>query len=1367
MAVEFISSGIISSGLNITDNQIIILTGGSGDSLTVAGPSGELTVSSGGKATSTFINEGGKLIVAKEGTATVVNLSSGGFLNTSAGEITDITIAAGATVNGFLINNDITTTSIIDGAFKVSGASVQNTSAHIYSGGTATNTTVMNGGNLFVSNGGKAYQVTLKKNAFLNVFEYATVLNLSADADSIINGFTLSNKIENQDIINGAFKVSGASVQNTSAHIYSGGTATSTSVISGGLLLVSSGGTALDTIVDSAFMGISSGGTAASTAVINEGLLLVLNGGTALNTTVDNAFMNIYSGGEANQVTLKGNAFLNVFEYATVLNLSADADSIINGFTLSNKIENQDIINGAFKVSSASVQNTSAHIYSGGTATNTSVISGGHLLVSRGGMATNTSVSRGSLFVLGAGSAFYTTLNTSGHLTVRGFAQDTLVNSSATISVKSNGRANLLNILQGGKLETDETANVNNIAVDAGGLINGFTINNRIENTNIVHGAFKVSSASVKDSDAWIYNGGSALSTTIERGKALQLHSGGTALDTAIISGSMIVNNAGSATRTTVYTKGFITISSSGTVTDTTVFGSANLNSGGFAKNTTVTGSAVFNIHGSAVNTVLSDGAKAVVNKDASARYATISSGGKMTVLEQGNAANVSICFGGELVVSAGASASYVYNPWGGTLTPSEGAYVSALTKYGIYLGNQTSGIIETAQYKNSHTVTSGLSMIVISNGTAASTKVEEGAVMLVSSGGRATGTTVGRNGSMTVNSSARISVTTVEEAGSLVISNGGLAYDTELKSGAKMTISSGGSGCMTAITKGATLHVSSGGYAQIVFNPWGGEYTSESGAIVDEQKTHCIYVGNKTSGVTERFDSSNDYKISCGLSMMIYEHGTAMGTTIKENAKMVIFDQGFAANANLKNGAVLSIENGGTAVNLQTESGANLTVSAGGMLTGCITLSDKTDITMLEGSIICFNLGYQQGVTEKELAGKARQKYALLNNYEIVSSGAQSYKLILKNDMKAGEIYVLADNTAGFSKTIEILDRSLKLNETIRHGKRFYQLCNDEYVFSDTNQENSSLTLKVYNEVKGDIDGNGISDVLFQYNGDDRYKGQLGFWMNGTNEWQSDGVAQPTEWEVIGVRDMNADGKADIVMRANTDVNGIKGAYIGYYVNGDTGKWQNIGYLTIEEDDKWEAKVGNVTGTGGKSSIIWHCAEKHAIGVWKDGTDEWIQIGHYFEDDVKFIGTADFNGDNKDEILLQKGGLFYTVDIDSTDIKPKCNTLGELYGGWEVAAVGDFAGDGKDDLILYYEALGLVIHCNDGFISNWKQLGQLDHKDWKIAGSGDYNGDGKDDLLVRQQSTGLLGYYDGGDMTKWKEMGNGVNQNWALFSEI
>ena len=79
MAVEFISSGIVSSGLNITDNQTIILAGGSGDSLTVAGPSGELTVSSGGKATSTTVISSGNLIVSNGGIA-LIGTSINSFL---------------------------------------------------------------------------------------------------------------------------------------------------------------------------------------------------------------------------------------------------------------------------------------------------------------------------------------------------------------------------------------------------------------------------------------------------------------------------------------------------------------------------------------------------------------------------------------------------------------------------------------------------------------------------------------------------------------------------------------------------------------------------------------------------------------------------------------------------------------------------------------------------------------------------------------------------------------------------------------------------------------------------------------------------------------------------------------------------------------------------------------------------------------------------------------------------------------------------------------------------------------------------------------------------------------------------------------
>jgi hypothetical protein len=58
---------------------------------------------------------------------------------------------------------------------------------------------------------------------------------------------------------------------------------------------------------------------------------------------------------------------------------------------------------------------------------------------------------------------------------------------------------------------------------------------------------------------------------------------------------------------------------------------------------------------------------------------------------------------------------------------------------------------------------------------------------------------------------------------------------------------------------------------------------------------------------------------------------------------------------------------------------------------------------------------------------------------------------------------------------------------------------------------------------------------VLFQYTGGDY---QLGYWMNGTNEWRGQGLAKPAEWEVLGSYDMNSNGcvegmpsqKADII---------------------------------------------------------------------------------------------------------------------------------------------------------------------------------------------------------------------------------------------
>ena len=265
---------------------------------------------------------------------------------------------------------------------------------------------------------------------------------------------------------------------------------------------------------------------------------------------------------------------------------------------------------------------------------------------------------------------------------------------------------------------------------------------------------------------------------------------------------------------------------------------------------------------------------------------------------------------------------------------------------------------------------------------------------------------------------------------------------------------------------------------------------------------------------------------------------------------------------------------------------------------------------------------------------------------------------------------------------------------------------------------------------------------------------------MNGSNTWKGQGLPEPAEWEVVGAYDMNANGKADVVMLGNVTVNGVKGAYVGYRKDGDMSTWENISFLNNPDNIQWNVKVGNMTGNAGKNSIVWHAAELGAVGVWTDGTDNWVSISGGFDKNWTMLGTGDFNGDGKDEILFQNGTNFYTTDINSNFA-----SLGGFGAGWDVCAIGDFSGDGKDDLVLFHKDTGSVVKLENGQASSYASLGQLDANDWFIVGAGDYNGDGKDDLLVRQYSTGMLGYYANGDFSKWNEMGRGVDMNWAVIA--
>jgi Ca2+-binding RTX toxin-like protein len=138
---------------------------------------------------------------------------------------------------------------------------------------------------------------------------------------------------------------------------------------------------------------------------------------------------------------------------------------------------------------------------------------------------------------------------------------------------------------------------------------------------------------------------------------------------------------------------------------------------------------------------------------------------------------------------------------------------------------------------------------------------------------------------------------------------------------------------------------------------------------------------------------------------------------------------------------------------------------------------------------------------------------------------------------------------------------------------------------------------------------------------------------------------------------------------------------------------------------------------------------------------------------DWHIVGTGDFNGDGRDDILWRN---------DNGDLT---NWLGQANGGfvsnfgnafyhvdnsWHVAGTGDFNGDGRDD-ILWRSNSGEVTdwlgQASSGFVSNFANADANAGTDWHIVGTGDFNGDGRSDILWRN---------DNGDLTNWLGQLNG-----------
>jgi Ca2+-binding RTX toxin-like protein len=309
--------------------------------------------------------------------------------------------------------------------------------------------------------------------------------------------------------------------------------------------------------------------------------------------------------------------------------------------------------------------------------------------------------------------------------------------------------------------------------------------------------------------------------------------------------------------------------------------------------------------------------------------------------------------------------------------------------------------------------------------------------------------------------------------------------------------------------------------------------------------------------------------------------------------------------------------------------------------------------------------------------------------------------------------------------------------------------------------------------DVANDFNGDGRSDILWR-----NVDGTLSNWLGQANGGfvannANAAVFVPTAWSVVGTGDFNGDGRDDILWR-NTD--GTVSNWLGQ-ANG--GFVANDANAAVVVPIAW-----SVVGTGdfngdGRDDILWRNVDGTVtdwLGNANGGfTPNDANAARFVPTEWHVVGTGDFNGDGREDVLWrnENGQLSdWLGQANGGFMLNDAVALTSVSTDWFVAGVGDFNGDGRDDILW---------RNNDGQLSNW--LGQANGgfvpnnanaagfvpTAWTIVSVGDYNGDGRDDILWRNADGTLsnwLGTASGGFVANDANAAVFVPTSWQVQPE-
>jgi len=308
-------------------------------------------------------------------------------------------------------------------------------------------------------------------------------------------------------------------------------------------------------------------------------------------------------------------------------------------------------------------------------------------------------------------------------------------------------------------------------------------------------------------------------------------------------------------------------------------------------------------------------------------------------------------------------------------------------------------------------------------------------------------------------------------------------------------------------------------------------------------------------------------------------------------------------------------------------------------------------------------------------------------------------------------------------------------------------------------------------NSFFGDLNGDGKTDLVinYTYDGLQHWQGRL---SNGTSygdsiDWTSTSTPNVT---TIGIADVTGDGKADLVIQYDSGgtrywqarvSNGSSFQYTGSDWAVGTTNMTVVGLVDVNGDGKADLVLQYDSG----GYRHWEARLSNGASFVSNGSD-WTSTS---TPNVTAVALADVNGDGKADLVLQYDSGRYRywqarLSTGSSFQYTGSDWMSTSTPNVSVLDVKDVDGDGRADIILFYpDAYGIShwqarLSTGSSFVFTGDDWMTTSTPGVKTVAIKDVNGDGKADLVLfypdaygvshwqARLSTGTSFQYTGGD---------------------